>query len=452
MISLLRPPTHKNTQNNNGNKGSNKHVISSTITRRYTDDAIDEAFKTLGILQSMKGDIKNMRGYFYDDVDKIAEKIIKKFKKDIANRTGQLLHNLDEDKPEKETLKKLIHEFPSSLEYNNHKKQLPILSAVRNLDSVGYVPLLAEQGIKYNVGGNDKRGGLLVGDPTAPYNMNMLQQLVHLINTNNPIPTDTRRLNTMKDLRDMNLLVKNDIKDHDLLHWACGSKKKLRFEYLADWSQDGLKTHKHRGLPIFHSIIKHHGITNGAFPTFLEVSLQRHPRDAGLLFQKDQHGKTACEYAFDRHGREETLNILRDLIPPDAPQFPILHHVAKHIPQHMDDFALRYPLSMHARDTFGRTLSQAENHEMLASGTKTYRNNITFFVRRLSDEDLRIVDPDRAGLYPFMIAASGNTSDLSAVNYLLRRDPSLAYGGKKVDHSKSHKRKRRREETVIKIE
>ena len=417
------------------------------------DDGIDEAFKTLGTLQSMKKELKNIGGDFYDDIEEIAKNIVKKFKNDIANRTGQLLHNLHEHKPEKETLEKLINQFLSSLECKNDVGRLPIQSAARNTLSVGYVPLLAEQGIKYNVGGYDKRGGLLLEDHNTYDNMNVLQLLVYLRNTNNPIPFDTAYLNIMKDLRDMNLLVKTDIKDHNLLFHACGSKKKLRFEYLADWSPGGLKTYTYDGLPIFHSTIKQYPFTLGAFPTFLEASLELHPHeDAGLLFQKDQRGKSAYEYAVDEYGKEDTFEVLRDLIPPDAPQFPILHHVAKHIPQHMDDFALRYPLSMHARDTFGRTLSQAENHEMLASGTKTYRNNITFFVRRLSDEDLRIVDPDRAGLYPFMIAASGNTSDLSAVNYLLRRDPSLAYGGKKVDHSKSHKRKRRREETVIKIE
>ena len=170
-----------------------------------------------------------------------------------------------------------------------------------------------------------------------------------------------------------------------------------------------------------------------------------------LLFQKDQNNKTACEYAFDEYGKEEFFKVLTDLIPPDAPQFPILHHVAKHAPQYMDDFAIRYPSSLHTKDAFGRTLTQVENQELLASGTHTYRKNGAFFLR-LNDEDLRIVDPERAGIYPFMVAASGNICDLSAVNCLLRRDPSVAYGGKRIDHSRSRKCKRQREEGVIKTE
>ena len=62
-------------------------------------------------------------------------------------------------------------------------------------------------------------------------------------------------------------------------------------------------------------------------------------------------------------------------------------------------------------------------------GTKTYENNSSFFLR-FSYDDLRTTDPKRSGLYPFMVAASGNTSDLSAVNCLLKRDPSIVYVGK----------------------
>ena len=68
-----------------------------TPAHEDTDDAVDEAFKTLGTLQSMKGELKNIGGEFYDDIEKIAERFLKKFKKDIANLTGKLLHNLAED-------------------------------------------------------------------------------------------------------------------------------------------------------------------------------------------------------------------------------------------------------------------------------------------------------------------------------------------------------------------
>ena len=43
----------------------------------------------------------------------------------------------------------------------------------------------------------------------------------------------------------------------------------------------------------------------------------------------------------------------------------------------------------------------------------------------MTDDQVNEVDP-ASGLYPFMMSASGQmTSDLSAVYYLLRRNPSL---------------------------
>ena len=110
-----------------------------------------------------------------------------------------------------------------------------------------------------------------------------------------------------------------------------------------------------------------------------------------------------------------------------------------------------YPSATFRRDKHGRTLRQAE----LASGTKTFAKN-AFFFANIIDADLRVADP-KEDLYPFMMAASsmdtmsisvdqtendddlnnGTNSnvlvshiprcDLSAVYYLIRRDPSLAY-------------------------
>ena len=92
-------------------------TIMSALAHEDTDDAINDALKTLGTLQSMKGEVKSIGGDFYDDIEKIVEKL----KKDIANRTGQLLHHfLRKDKPREETLKKFINQYPSCLERRNN--------------------------------------------------------------------------------------------------------------------------------------------------------------------------------------------------------------------------------------------------------------------------------------------------------------------------------------------
>ena len=158
-----------------------------------------------------------------------------------------------------------------------------------------YIPLLAEEGIKYNIGWGGKCGCLLVGDPTCSghyTNMNVLQ--LHVTNlrkvgTNQFISfDDAEYLNIMTDLRGNNLLMKTDIRDQDILFWSCSSTNKKFFEYLADWSQDGLKTYKYKGFPIFHSLIKHRLTPAAVFPTFLGVSVLCHPQDMSPLSKGPQ--------------------------------------------------------------------------------------------------------------------------------------------------------------------
>lgn len=126
------------------------------------------------------------------------------------------------------------------------------------MDALKYIPILAKEGIKYNVGGRGMRGGLLAADPTREVGWNTLQEL--LVNTDNssdPIPTDdTARLDAAKELRKDNILLKEDIKEHNLLYWSCVPYAKMRFEYLAEWDPDCLITSTFDDLPISHAITK----------------------------------------------------------------------------------------------------------------------------------------------------------------------------------------------------
>ena len=254
---------------------------------------------------------------------------------------------------------------------------------------------------KHNVGGYDARGGILGGC------YNVFNEL-------------TLHLDVMKKLRESKLILKEDIQqDYDLLYYACQSWTLMRFECLADWCPERLKTHQFEGLPLVHAIIDTLEIE--CFSTFLVTALSYHPNDLGLLFQKDGLGQTACERAFEKYGNDKTMAAIGDLIPFDDPKVPILHHVAKHAAQYMKEFACRYPSATYFRDCEGRTLHQAA----LASGNKTFIDDPMFFLQ-MSDEHVREIDPG-SDLYPFMVAASGQTCDLSAVYNLLRRNPSLAH-------------------------
>jgi hypothetical protein len=426
----VHPSTKRNTKYNSTKSQLCSILITNTTIMTATeDDIVDEFFKTIGTIQSMKGSLDNA---YYNGI----KKILNKANKELTVHTGEYLHDLNKTKPDKETLQKMIAAVPKSLSHTNKKGQLPIQSAAWSRSSVEYIPLLAKEGITHQVGGHDNRGGLLVEDPRASVRWNVLQLLANMERGTNPVPNDTAGLKTMMELRESNLLLKEDIQQYGLLYHACWPGCQLRFDYFADWDAQGLKHHQFDGLPILHALIKGRPIE--CFQVFFKAALKHYPQDLGLLFQKDSDGKTACEGAFDKYGKDETMKAIGECIPFDDPKLPILHHVVKDAPQFMNDFAFRYPSAGYLRDEQGRTLLQAS----IACGTKTYKNDAMFFIR-MRDEQIREIDPG-TDLYPFMVLASDQTSDLSAVNYLLRRNPSLAHSGNKSVSKGGRKKKRKR--------
>ena len=388
-----------------------------------TEDPFDKFIKTISTFQSMKDALDEG---FYDGL----KEIVNKATKQVSDHTGEYLHNLREHQPDEDTLQKVIDNVPSSLSCEDEWGKLPIEVAVKYKESVGYIPLLAKEGVKHKVGGDNSRGGLLMPP------RNVLRGLVAIGGDDGD---DTSYLNVMKELRKSNLLRQKDIKDYGLLYWACYHRNPMRFDFLADLCPEGLKTHTFYGLPIIHAVIEinddciDYNDKIECLSVFLKASLKHHPNDLGLLFQKDSEGQTACARAFEheRYGKDETLKAIGDLIPFDDPKLPILHHVAKHAPQYMKDFARRYPSATYFRDCKGRTLQQTT----LASGHKNFSDDPMFFLQ-MSDEQVREIDPG-SDLYPFMVAASGQTCDLSAVYNLLRRNPALG-------HCNKPKRRRKR--------
>jgi hypothetical protein len=388
------------------------------------DDIVDEFFKTIGTIQSMKDSLDNA---YYNGI----KEILNKANEELTVHTGEYLHHLKNNKPDKETLQKMIAVVPLALSHTNFRGQLPIHSAAWSRYSVEYVPLLAKEGITHQVGGHDNRGGLLVVDPRTNRRKNVLQLLANMENDTNPVAYDTAYRKTMMELRQSNLLLKEDIQEFDLLYHACGPGSQLRFDYFADWDAQGLKNHQHGGLPIIHALIKGWAIEQ--FKVFFKAALKHYPENIGLLFQKDNDGKTACERALNKYGKDKTMKAIGECIPLDDPKLPILHHVMKLAPQFMNGFGNRYPSAAFLRDNQGRTLQQAT----LASGTKTYKDNVMFFLG-MSDEQVKKRDPG-TDLYPFMVlASSGHTSDLSAVYYLLKRKPFLIFGDESEERSLSN--------------
>ena len=401
-------------------------------------DAIDELYNTLGALRSEQ---KSLDPEYLNAVQDLSKKMME----GLSKTTGEYLHNLHVKKPSEKTLKKMIDAVPLSLSHKDGKGRLPVQKALRRIHSIPYIPLLATEGVRHNVGGAGKRGGLLVEDPLESSRRNVLQYLAIMYGKANPEPFEMAYLNVLKGLKESNLFLKQDIQDYNLLAFSCYIECQLRFDYLAEMDPEGLQQHRHHhwiGTPPIHIIINSRESSAERFQLFLTIALKHHPEDIGLLFQKDDTGKTSFECALNKYGNEATFGAIEQCIPLDgAEQLPILHRVVENAPQYSNEFEMRYPSSMFIRDkNNGRKLYQSE----LASGNKTFNRDSMFFLR-MSDEQVRELDPG-TDLYPFMVSASGQTSDLSAIYHLLRRNPSLVNSG--FAHNSACNRKRRKSQSL----
>jgi hypothetical protein len=380
-----------------------------SLAKLFTD--LNDAMKTV---IKLEGNLNDQA--FFDDINKLATTMMN----GCTQATGKALHRLETSQPSEDTVKQMVEGIPSSLSYKCAANQrLPVQSAMWYTNSIKYLPILAKEGIKHNVGGIDKRGGLLVTDPSVSHedNWNTLQLLVNIGDDSDVIPFDTIYLNAMKVLRKASLLVKTDIKEQDLLYLACHPAVKMRFEYLAEWESDSLMTGTHDGVPYVHDIINNIS-SLASFTMYLRTSLKYYPQQIGCLFQKDSDGETAIRSAIEKYGTDKTFKAIKDCIPTDT-TLPILHHAAKDALEDFNDISVRYPSAIYLRDENGRSFTQAQ----LAAGTKTLENDCLLFLR-LSDDEIAEVDPVTKQ-YPFLTAATAGTGNLSTVYHLLSKNPSL---------------------------
>jgi hypothetical protein len=180
------------------------------------------------------------------------------FWKGITNSAGSFLRDLDDKKHTQEQVKTLVQCIPESLSHGEVDSMyiecadlrifLPIHAAIwdlyhnhYNTKAISFIPLLAEEGAKLNVGGADRRGGLLYPNDDEE---NVLQLLVSCYSSEGyrcRPGLDSLCLNVMKSLREMELLQKDDIDEYKLLNYSLRDKSsKQRFEYLVDWYPEGL--------------------------------------------------------------------------------------------------------------------------------------------------------------------------------------------------------------------
>lgn len=193
-----------------------------------------------------------------------------------------------------------------------------------NFTALLFIPILAEEGAKHNVGGVGMRGGLLCKEFLNGGGQNVLQYLVHpLLERRERIVEidyesyDWICLAQLRRLRELDLFKKEDIKQYRLLSivwndFVAKSIRKKTFEYLVDWDPDALnQRHWHRNETLLHGV---GGCDRIPFQMILEAGLKHYPHEIGFLLHKSDCGESALERAYKRIGEKDAWNAIKDCL------------------------------------------------------------------------------------------------------------------------------------------
>lgn len=330
---------------------------------------------------------------------------------------GEFLHNLGTEKPDVNDVQKVIDTYPESLLHKNKKGEIPIQNlAARFTDGIRYVPLLAhEASRRKNV---LERGGLLLPDIVRP-NYNILQDMVGSWDDERPNWYDTLCMQVLKELRGSGLLRDQDFYQFDLIGYASHKESFKRLDYLLEINPKSLSIHLPNGnLPIHLSNYATPEDIN-VFERLLKAGMQYYPENFGFMFQQNGAGEMAIMQAIEEYGKEQTLQIIQNIIPSSA-NHPILHHVFQYTPSLCDDFICRYPDALYLKDRRGRYLL----HVAVRRGLKL-SPSLLMMINSSKASILKKKDPV-TNLYPFMLAAtSGWQKDLTTIYKLLTLRPEV---------------------------
>lgn len=357
---------------------------------------------------------------YFDSVEILMKQTMKKL--DQASSKALTVKKIKKHEQGEAVIMKIIKHFPTSMNFTNKKNQLPIQDAAWKSDSLKFIPHLAIEGVKHNIGGKGKRGGLLAADPAANDKKNTLQLLVNLVNEFGIETHDSNGAKVLQELKEAGLLVKQDLLDYNLLYWACTPGCRKRFEFLLSIDNTQLVTHHQDGKIMAHAIIMNDNDEDKGgenFKTYLAATFRYHSEHyGGMLFVKDDEELTAFDRALTKFGKKKVLQILRDLVPKGS-DFPLLHHFAVYAPEHLNMVLRQFGHVAHVKDHSGRTLNQI----LLAGGTDVIDTNYAI-LSNMPKEELTVQDPV-TGLFPFATVAVGQDNDFEFSNFLLRKNPKV---------------------------
>lgn len=303
--------------------------------------------------------VEELQSYQEDQIPselmKEIEVVVSKTREDMSKKAAKFLHTqLDEKKHNDDQVKAIIDAFPAALFYEDSIGTLPVQrAACQNNDgrsAVSFIPLLAKEGEELLVGGEGKRGGLLCDLPGNEDGANVLQLLATSVDQTEfeedsdaksvvkraqvmerlhaEAEFDTKRMEILEELRDMDLMFRDDVLELNLLQFSSSTRCEQRFQFFVEWCPHALKETEIKGEPLLHTAIRNKDPVE-CFEMVLRTSMNYFPDELGFLY-REYKGQPALEAAIAKIGEYETMSIIRRCIP-RAPK--LMQSVAKFTPE-----------------------------------------------------------------------------------------------------------------------
>lgn len=283
-----------------------------------TQEILDLELQLKSIREEILGDWKD------ENCWKDLEKTVLSTKKKLAENFGKSLHRLCEFKPKECTVEKVVKKFPDAMKIKNKKKRLPIQSCVVDFRRAEkYIPLLAREGVKHDVGDEEGRGGLLTLEPSS--RSQTLQLIVRGYKAAETKEDDENIVKVLKVLHNDGLLKKEDLADWGLIRFCTWKWSQKRFKYLLLLDPEIMGSYEAFEDTLMHCVLSPY-VNIDHVKALWTTTLELFPEQVGHLFQKDvEMEQTVVERAIEVYGEKETMEVLHDILSPSK-QLPILHH------------------------------------------------------------------------------------------------------------------------------
>ena len=330
----------------------------------------------------------------------------------LVREIDEYLHQSDhfEDDDNMDMVSTIVRTCPEFLATNDKDGNLlcHLAASVTSSSAHKYLVLFADIGHRYNVGGEESRGGILLPATWC----NVLEyisepKVFHLLQKHNPP-----------------LFCKEDVQTYELLHHAAQCKTLDLVKYFCTLDPSCLYQLDEENLLPIHWAIERLNANNEDL-IIVQYLLQQsvsysvsNETIGGLFTVIQDKGDLFLDILIKKWGREEIWDCIEKALSTNhnLDKLPFLHQTIRYTPQYCSEVINRFPSSVYVRDDSNRL----PIHVALDTGMK-FSLELSYLIT-VSQEYLREVDP-LTKWPPFVLAAMGTSCDLRTIYRLLHKHP-----------------------------